>query len=96
MSRTEATTAPTGAAAGTTLADVASNSTTTPEQTFKLDVGTSVIFEDSSGTDIIEIEESTRDVGVGISPTERLHVADAGITRILLDNTSDRQGASCL
>lgn len=42
-----------------TLAQIASNSSTNAEQTFKIDSGTKVIFSNNSNVTILELEEST-------------------------------------
>lgn len=42
-----------------TLADVAGDSSTTADQTFALDASTQLIFEDSTGADIVAVDEAT-------------------------------------
>lgn len=92
--------------ASVTLADTATNSSSTADQTFALDASTKAIFEDSSGADILVISESNGHVGINENtPDYDLEVQgdqrvyrDSASTRVysILQNKSDTGGSDAI
>lgn len=61
---------------GPVLATVATNSVTTDDQTFALDAGTQVIFEQADGDDILTLDEATKNAEF----TNRVGIKEAGLS----------------
>jgi len=65
-----------------TLADVATDSTNTIDQTFALDSGTLAIFEDNSGNDILTIDNDNKVASIGGTPE--------ALNGLLIDTLTDQ------
>jgi hypothetical protein len=79
---------PSGGGGSPTLADIATNSTTTANQTFALNASTDLIFENSSGTDILKITESTGAINLPQQTASTIAILDSSKNIISADTST--------
>jgi hypothetical protein len=81
-----------GGGGSSTLADIATNSSSTAHQTFALNASTQFIIEGSSGTDIFTIDEATATVGLPTLTASRALTLDSSGKIAVSSTTNTKLG----